>query len=88
MSNLIEIIQIYNFVIERPHLRKLRNSEKVIELLKEFHVGDLNAFILNERGHLNCMFRRNERSTVNLLQAPLFEDKDSIAKWLYSQLRS
>lgn len=88
MSNLIEIIQIYNFVLERPHLRKLRNSDKVIELLKEFHVGELDTFILNDRGHLNCRFRRNEGSTVNLLQAPLFEDKDSIAKWLYSQLRS
>lgn len=54
MSNLIEIIQIYNFVLERPHLRKLRNSDKVIELLKEFHVGELDTFILNDRGHLNC----------------------------------
>jgi hypothetical protein len=88
MSNLIEIIQIYNFVKERPHLNKLRNSEKILELLKEFHVDGLSTFTVNNNGELSCSLKRNERCTIRLSQAPEFEDRDSIVKWLYSYIRS
>ena len=88
MSNFIEIVQIYNFVKERPHLGKLRNSEKITELLKEFHVGGLSSFTVNSHGELNCSLKRNKRYTINLSQAPSFEDSDSIVKWLYLHMRS
>lgn len=87
MSNLMEIVQIYNFVKERPHLSKLRNSEKITELLKEFHVDGLNNFIVNTNGDLSCSLNRDRRCTITLSQAPRFEDRDLIVKWIYSHIQ-
>lgn len=88
MANLIHTIQIYSFVKERPHLAKLKNFEKIIEFVKEFHLGDLNNFVLKNNFDLICSLKANEVCNIDLSQAPRFEDRDSLIKWFYSHLKN
>jgi hypothetical protein len=78
------LYQIYEFLIEREGFNKKSPHNQVLDFFKEAHLGAVSDFIISSPSSLRGKF--GNVTQINLLNVPLFRDKDRFIKWAYKQL--
>ena len=80
----LNVSQIYDFLVQREAFTSLNLDRKVMEFFREVHVGQEEDFTILVSNKISGNF--GEVSYINLLKVPNFNDKDKFLKWAHKAL--
>lgn len=82
-TSLLDIIQVYNYIKERPQFSNKNESGKFMELLSELHEDHATQIKYLSPSIFLGHFGKSK--TINIQNAPPFEDRLKVVEWIYKQ---
>lgn len=80
-----KLAQTYNFLLINPKFNKKNQCGKLKDFFKE--ISDIDCQKVQTIEHYSIKFKIDGKfKTINLLDAPIFEDKDNFLYWAYEKI--